>query len=321
MKSTSKLVLLLALSAGMLRAQAQTYPTRPVRFIISFPPGGPTDIIGRMATDALSRSWGVQVLPDNRAGAGGNLGQELCAKSKPDGYTICMFTLAHSVAPSIYTELKYDALKDFVHVSLLAALPNMLHTHPSLPVKTVQDLVKLAKARPGAMFYASAGNGTSPHMMMEQFKMLAGINIVHVPYKGPEVFLIDQIAGRVEVGFTTAIVVLPYAQRGKLRGLAVSTRERLPAVPELPTMEQAGVKGFDGSAWNAVVMPAGTPREIVAKVSEVLIKMMHALETKGRITAMGGIAIGSTPEEFLAYLKTDMARWASVAKAAKIKID
>lgn len=309
------------LSAGAPLAQAQGYPVKPVRFIINFPPGGPTDIVGRMAADTLARSWGVQVVADNRGGAGGNIGAELCAKSAPDGYTLCMFTVAQSIAPSIYSKLAYDPVKDFAHVTLLATLPSLLMVHPSVPAKNVQELVKLAKAKPGALSYASTGNGTSPHMLMEMFKMLAGINLVHIPYKGAAPAMIDQISGQVEAGFSTAIAALPYVQQGKVRALAISTRERFPPLPDLPTMEQAGVKGFEGSSWNAVVMPAGTPREVVTRINQELVKLMHTPETKERMMAMGGIAIGSSPEEFVAYLKADMERWAKVAQAAKVKLD
>jgi len=309
------------LSAGAPLAQAQGYPVKPVRFIINFPPGGPTDIVGRMAADTLARSWGVQVVADNRGGAGGNIGAEMCARSAPDGYTLCMFTVAQSIAPSIYSKLPYDPVKDFAHVTLLATLPSLLMVHPSVPAKNVQELIRLAKAKPGALSYASTGNGTSPHMLMEMFKMLAGINMVHIPYKGAAPAMIDQISGQVEVGFSTAIAALPYVQQGKVRALAVSTRERFPPLPDLPTMEQAGVKGFEGSSWNAVVMPAGTPREIVTKINQELAKLMRLPATRERMTAMGGIAIGSSPEEFVAYLKADMARWAKVAQAAKVKLD
>jgi tripartite-type tricarboxylate transporter receptor subunit TctC len=309
------------LSAGAPLAQAQGYPVKPVRFIINFPPGGPTDIVGRMAADTLARSWGVQVVADNRGGAGGNIGAEMCARSAPDGYTLCMFTVAQSIAPSIYSKLAYDPVKDFAHVTLLATLPSLLMVHPSVPAKNVQELVKLAKAKPGTLSYASTGNGTSPHMLMEMFKMLAGINLVHIPYKGAAPAMIDQISGQVEAGFSTAIAALPYVQQGKVRALAISTRERFPPLPDLPTMEQAGVKGFEGSSWNAVVMPAGTPREIVTRINRELVKLMHTPETKERMIAMGGIAIGSSPEEFVAYLKADMERWAKVAQAAKVKLD
>ena len=321
MKFACKFALSAMLSACMLHAQAQTYPAKPVRFIINFPPGGPTDIMGRLGADALSKSWGVQVVADNRGGAGGNIGFELCAKSPPDGYTLCMMTVAQSIAPSIYTKLAFDPLRDFTQVTLMAILPSLLMVHPSVPAKNVKELVALARAKPGALTYASTGNGTSPHMMMEMFRSLAGINMVHVPYKGASPAMIDQISGQIEVAFSTAIAALPFVQQGKVRAIAVSTRERFPPLPDLPTMEQSGVKGFDASSWNGVVMPAGTPRDVVTKVNAELVKMLKSPEMKERILQQGGIAQGSSPEEFTAFVKIEVAKWAKVAQAAKVRLD
>lgn len=185
---------------------AQVYPAKPVRIIIPFPPGGPTDLMGRLAADRLTRAWGVQVVADNRPGAGGNIGTEVCAKSPPDGYTLCMLTVAQSISPGIYKKLGFDPIKDFAHVTLMAILPSLLTTHPALPVKNVKELVALAKARPGQLIYASTGNGTSPHMLMEMFKWMAGVNMVHVPYRGQAPSVIDQISGQIELAFNTAII-------------------------------------------------------------------------------------------------------------------
>ena len=258
MKIITRLVLSAVVCAGICPAHAQTYPAKPVRFIVPFPPGGPTDIMGRMAAQRLTEAWGVQVVADNRGGAGGNIGSELCAKSPPDGYTICMLTVAQSMSPGIYPRLPFDPLKDFAPVTLMATLPSLLMAHPSLPVKNVKELVALAKAKPGMLTYASTGNGTSPHMLMEMFKWMAGVNLVHVPYKGAAPAIIDQISGQIDVAFSTAIAALPFVQQGKVRALAISTQERFPPMPDLPTVEQGGVKGFDGSSWTGVVMPAGS---------------------------------------------------------------
>ena len=301
---------------------AQNYPAKPVRFIIPFPPGGPTDIMGRLAAQRLTEAWGVQVVADNRAGAGGNIGAELCAKSPPDGYTICMLTVAQSISPSIYPRLGFDPLKDFAPVTLMATLPSLLMVHPSLPVKNVKELVTLAKAKPGVLTYASTGNGTSPHMLMEMFKWMAGgINLVHVPYKGASPAMIDQISGQIDVAFSTAIAALPFVQQGKVRAIAVSTRERFSPLPDLPTIEQGGIKGFDGSSWQGVVMPANTPRDMVVKVNAELAKMLKAPDMKEKILQQGGIASGSSPEEFMAFLKAETDKWAKVAKAARIRLE
>jgi len=316
-------MLLSAVAAGVLAgaASAQSYPARPVRVIIPFPPGGPTDIIGRMVADTLSRSFGVQYVADNRAGAGGNIGFDLCAKSPPDGYTICMMTVAQSIAPSIYKKLPFDPLKDFAPVTLMALLPSMLTTHPSLPVKNVRELVALAKSRPGQLIYASTGNGTSPHMLMEMFKWMTGTNMVHVPYKGQAPAVVDQIAGQVQLAFNTAIGVMPHVRAGKLKALAISTKERFPPLPGLPTVAESGVPGFDGSSWNGVVMPAGVPREIVMKTNEALAKSLQVPETRERLLALGAMASGNTPDEFAAFIKAEMEKWAKVARAADIKLD
>ncbi len=302
-------------------AFAQAYPNKAVRVIIPFPPGGPTDIIGRMVVDTLSKSFGVQYIADNRAGAGGNIGFDLCAKSPADGYTICIMTIAQSISPSIYQKLPFDPIKDFAPVTLMALLPSMLTTHPSLPVKNVKELVALAKSKPGQLIYASTGNGTSPHMLMEMFKWMTGTSMVHVPYKGQAPAVIDQIAGQVQLAFNTAIGVVPHVNAGKLKPLAISTKDRFPTMPELPTVAESGVKGFDGSSWNGVVMPVGVPRDIVMKTNEALAKGLKMPEARERLLALGAMPSGNTPEEFAAFIRIEKEKWAKVAKAANIKLD
>lgn len=322
MKIAIRLALTMMLGMAALNAHAQTYPAKPVRFIVPFPPGGPTDIMGRLAAQRLTEAWGVQVVADNRAGAGGNIGSELCAKSPPDGYTICMMTVAQSISPSIYPKLGFDPLKDFAPVTLMATLPSLLMVHPSLPVKNVKELVALAKAKPATLTYASTGNGTSPHMLMEMFKWMAGgIDLVHVPYKGASPAMIDQISGQIDVAFSTAIAALPFVQQGKVRAIAVSTKDRFAPLPDLPTVEQGGIKGYDGSSWQGVVMPANTPRDMVAKANAELVKMLKSPDMREKILLQGGIAIGNTPDEFGAYIKSEIDKWAKVAKAAKVRVE
>ena len=320
MKARQMALAVIALAAAG-ETHAQTYPAKPVRFIIPFPPGGPTDIMGRLASQRLTEAWGVQVVADNRAGAGGNIGAELCAKSPPDGYTICMMTVAQSISPSVYPRLGFDPLQDFAPVTLMATLPSLLMVHPSLPVKNIRELAALAKAKPGILTYASTGNGSSPHMLMEMFKWMAGVNLVHVPYKGAAPAIIDQISGQIDVAFSTAIAALPFVQQGKVRAIAVSTKERFPPLPDLPTVEQGGVKGFEGSSWQGVVMPARTPRDMVAKVHAELAKMLKSADMKEKILQQGGFASGNSPEEFSAFIKNEIDKWAKVAKAAKIRIE
>jgi tripartite-type tricarboxylate transporter receptor subunit TctC len=298
---------------------AQNYPTRPVRFIIPFPPGGPTDILGRIVAARLSEAWSVQVVADNRPGAGGNIGTEQCAKSPADGYTACMLSIAQTISPSIYPKLPFDPSRDFAHVTLLATLPSLLVVHPSLPARNVKGLVALAKAQPGALNYASGGAGTSSQMLMELFKLHAGVNIVHVPYKGTGPALVDQIAGIIEVAFSTVIAAQPYVDAGRLRALAISTKERFPRVPGVPTVAESGVKDFDGGSWQGYIMPAGTPRDIVSKVNQDLVRMLRAPDTRERILAMGGIVLPQTPEQFTAFVQAETAKWAKVVKAARIR--
>jgi len=307
------------LCAGM--AHAETYPARPVRFIIPFPPGGPTDIVARLAGERLSRVWNVQVVADNRPGGGGNIGTEQCARAAADGYTMCMFSIAQSISPAIYSKLAFDPVHDFAHVTLLATLPSLLVVHPSLGVNTVRELIALANSRPGQLNYASGGSGTSSHLLMEMFNQQAGVTMTHVTYKGTGPALVDQLSGVIDLAFSTAIAVQPYVQSGKLRALGVSTRERLSTLPDVPTVDEAGLKGFDGGSWQGIVMPAGTPREIVNTVSTEFVKILHAPDMKDRIVGMGGIALGTTPEEFTAFLKEEVEKWARVAKAAKVSIE
>jgi tripartite-type tricarboxylate transporter receptor subunit TctC len=315
---------LLALACAILFpsfALAQAYPAKPLRMIIPFPPGGPTDLMGRMAADRLGKGLGVQVIPDNRGGAGGNIGFELCAKSPPDGYTVCMMTVAQSISPGIYRKLGYDLSKDFAFVTLMATLPSMLTAHPTFPAKSVKDVIAVAKSRPGQIIYSSTGNGTSPHMLMEMFKWMTGVNMVHVPYKGQAQSVIDQISGQIQLAFNTAVTVLPHVKDGKLKPIAISTKERFPPMPDLPTVAEGGVKDYDASSWQGVVMPAGTPREIVARVYQELAAMLKAPETRERFLAQGALASGMPPEEFAAFVRREAEKWAKVGKAAKVQVD
>jgi len=311
----------LALAQATSTSSGQAYPAKPIRMIIPFPPGGPTDLMGRIAADRLGKGLGVQVIPDNRGGAGGNIGFELCAKSPADGYTVCMMTVAQSISPGIYRKLGYDLARDFSFVTLMATLPSMLTTHPSFPAKNVKEVIAIAKSRPGQIIYSSTGNGTSPHMLMEMFKYMAGVDMVHVPYKGQAQSVIDQISGQIQLAFNTAVTVLPHVKEKKLKPIAISTRERFPPMPDLQTVEEGGVKGYDGSSWQGVVMPAGTPREIVTRVYKELATMLKAPDTREKFLAQGALASGMQPEEFTAFVKREAEKWSKVAKAAKVQVD
>ncbi len=301
-------------------AQAQ-YPSKTVRFIIPFPPGGPTDIMGRMATDILSKGTGQQFVPDNRGGAGGNIGADLCAKAPADGYTLCMITAAQGVSPAIYRKMSYDPVKDLATITLMASLPSLLTVHPALPAKNVKELLVLAKAKPDSMSYASTGNGSSPHMLMEMFKFMAGVKMVHVPYKGQAPAVVDQISGQVQLAFNTAITVLPQVEVKRLRAIAVSSKERFPPLPDLQTVEEGGVAGFDGGSWQGVGAPAGTPPEIIRRVNTILVNELKTPNMREQMLKRGALVSANTPEEFSTFLKAEIARWTKVAKAGNISID
>jgi len=301
-------------------AQAQ-YPAKTVRFIIPFPPGGPTDIMGRMATDILSKATGQQFVPDNRGGAGGNIGAELCARAPADGYTLCMITAAQGVSPAIYKKMTYDPVKDLAAITLMASLPSLLTVHPALPAKNVRELLTIAKAKPDGLSYASTGNGSSPHMLMEMFKFMTGVKMVHVPYKGQAPAVVDQISGQVQLAFNTAITVLPQVETKRLRAIAVSSKERFPPMPDLQTVEEGGVKDFDGGSWQGVGAPAGTPPEIIRRVNALLVNELKTPNMRDQMIKRGAIVSANTPEEFSAFLKAEIARWTKVAKAGNISID
>lgn len=312
-------VLAAALWFVALGCPAQSFPSKPVRIIVPWPPGGTTDILGRMAAARLTEVWGVQTIVDNRPGAGGNLGFDLCAKSPADGHVMCIMTVAQTISPSIYNKLGFDVLGDFSHVTLMAMVPSLLLVHPSLPAKNVKEFIALARAKPGALNYASTGKGTSPHMMMEMFKTMTRTNLVHIPYKGVSLGMIDQISGLVECSFGTAIGALPYVKQGKVRPLAVSTKTRFPPLAELPTLDEAGVRGFDASSWTGMSMPARTPRDVVQKTNTELVRMLKAPEMREKLLGMGGVVVADTPDEFTAFVKQDVERWAKVANAADMK--
>jgi tripartite-type tricarboxylate transporter receptor subunit TctC len=320
-KSLQGLVVAALVAAFPFTASAQQYPAKAVRFIIPFPPGGPTDIMGRMATDILSKATGQQFVPDNRGGAGGNIGADMCAKAPADGYTLCMITAAQGVSPAIYKKMSYDPVKDLATITLMASLPSLLTVHPALPAKTVKEVLALAKAKPDSLSYASTGNGSSPHMLMEMFKFMTGVKMVHVPYKGQAPAVVDQISGQVQLAFNTAISVLPQVEAGRLRPIAISSKDRFPPMPNLPTVEEGGVKGFDGGSWQGVGAPAGTPVEIIRRVNTILVNELKTPNMRDQMLKRGGLVSANSPEEFSAFLKAEIARWTKVARAANISID
>ena len=313
-------VLGIVCSTGTLAQPA--YPTKAIRMVVPFPPGGTTDILARVAAQKITEATGQQVIVDNRPGAGGNIGTEVVAKAAPDGYLLLAdpgSTL--TVNPSLFSKLPFDPLKDFAPVTIIAAVPNLLVVHPSLPVRSVKELIALAKSRPGQLNYASTGAGQSTHLSMELFKLSAGVEMTHIPYKGSSPALFDLLAGQVPLMFDNMPSSLPYVQAGRLRALAVSTLKRAPALPSLATVAESGLPGFEVSVWFGVLAPAGTPREIVTRLNAIIVKALASPDTRERLAGQGAEPIGNTPEEFTAQMQRDLVKWAKVVKGAGIKLD
>ena len=303
-------------------AGAQPYPSlRPVRLIVPTGPGGGTDLVGRVIAQKLTKSMGQSFVVDNRGGAGTTLGTELAAKSPPDGYTLVLEHVSLAFNQSYYRKLPYDAQKDFAPIALAAIQPYIVTVHPSLPAKTVRELVALARARPGAIAYGSGGPGSGPFMGAELLKYTTKTNLLHVPYRGAGLAFNDLISGQVQVMVATASLALPHTAAGRVRALAVTSAKRIPARPELPTVAESGVPGFDFSTWYGVLAPAGTPRAIVEKLNEEITRIMDDPETRGRFAGEGLEALKSTPAEFAAFIARDVEKWAQVVKATGLHAD
>jgi tripartite-type tricarboxylate transporter receptor subunit TctC len=304
------------------RALGQGYPSKAVQIVVPFAPGGATDIVARLVAAKLNERLGQPVVIENRPGAGGNIGAAVAAKAAPDGYTMFMGTIStHAINPSLYAKLGYDPVRDFAPVSLLTSVPLVLVVHPGLGARSIKDVIALAKAKPGELTYASPGAGTALHLAGELFKTLAGVDIVHVPYKGSAPALTDVMAGRVSLMFDTSLSALPHVKGGKLHALAVTTARRSPMLPELPTVTEAGVPGFEVSAWNGVLVPAGTPRDVVGRLATEIAAIMKLPDVRDRLGAQGAEAIGSTPDEFARYIAAETAKWAVVVRASGARVD
>lgn len=301
---------------------AQDYPTRPIRFIVPFAPGGGTDVLARIVAPRMSESLGKHVIVENRTGAGGNLATEQVAKAPPDGYTMLLAYIGPiSVSPSLYAKLAFDPVKDFSAVSLMATIPLVLVVHPSLPVKSVRELISLARSRPDQITYGSAGGGTAQQLAGELFKLLTGTKLLGVPYRGGAPAAVAVITGEVDVLFTGALGVFPHIKSGRLRALAVTTSERLASVPELPTVAEAGVRGFEVVSWNGVVVPAGTPAAIVQRLNSSINDALRTPEVRQWLSSEGLQVVASTPQQFEQFIKSEIAKWAKVVRAAGIKAE
>ena len=308
-------------STELRTGSGQAYPSKPIRVIVAFPPGGIADFAARSVSQKLSESLGVPVVAENRPGAGGITGAEVVAKSAPDGYTLLVTSISHTINPSVRKNLPFDAVRDFAPVTLIADAPNFLVVHPSLPARSVKELAALARARPGQITYASSGAGTSTHLSGELFKSLARIDIVHVPYKGGGPAVIDLIGGHVLMMFSTLPSVLQQVRGGKLRGLAVTGSRRFPASPEFPTMIEAGIPGFEVSGWSGMFAPAGTPREAVERLAGETARILRAPELKERFFVQGAEPVGNSPEEFAAFVRSEIAKWKKVVEASGMRAD
>ena len=308
--------------AAIAGAQAPAYPTKPIRLVVPFPAGGATDILAREVAKHLTDAWGQSVVVDNRPGAGGNIGSELVAKAAPDGYTLEMGTVGtHAINASLYSKMPYDHVRDFVPVILVAGVPNVLEVNPALPVNSVQELIAYAKANPGKLNFASSGSGTSIHLSGELFKVMAGVQMTHVPYKGSAPALQDLLGGQVQLMFDNLPPSLPQIKAGKLRALAVTSAGRAPALPDTPTVAEAGLPGFEASSWFGVLAPAGTPPEIVNKLNAEIAKWLASPGAKEKLANVGANIAGGTPEDFARHIQAETAKWAKVVKESGAKVD
>ena len=302
-------------------SSGQAFPGRPVRMVAAFAPGGSVDVVARLLAQKLSESWGQQVVVDNRPGAGGNVSAEIVARAPNDGHTIYICSASFVVNPSLYGKTLYDPVRDFAPVSLVSLVQNVLVAHPALPAKSVNELVALAKSKPGQINYASTGSGTSGHLVMELFKSMSGIDLVHVPYKVIGQAQADLMGGQVSLWFPTAPGALPHIQAGRMRALAVAGAKRSSTLPELPTMSEAGVPGFEASTWYALLAPAGTPRHIVAKLNGDVVKILKQPEVHGRLTAMAIEIVGGSPDELARHIRSEIPKWARVVKQSGARVD
>ena len=309
-----------ALASRIPAAIAQSYPSKPIRYVVPFAAGaGVLDIMARIVSQHLGTSLGQQVVVDNRPGAGGNVGAEIAAKAAPDGYTMLMGNTALVVSPFLFAKLLFDPLTDFVPVTQVNSAPLLLVVHPSLPVKSVAELVAYAKARPGKLNYGSGGIGTTPFLATELFKSLAGIDVVHVPYKGGAPALADLVAGQLSFMIENVPGTLPFVKDGKLRALAITSRQRLALVPEVPTMIEAGVADYEMIGWNGIFLPKGTPAEINTRLNADLVKVLGTAEMKGQLGKLGAEPVGGSPQQFGAFVQAESQRWGKIIKDLGIK--
>jgi tripartite-type tricarboxylate transporter receptor subunit TctC len=321
MPSRRDLLLGAALSIAAPQLRAQTFPSKPIKLVVPYSPGGGADTTARLIAPKLQEAFGETVVIDNRPGAGGVIGDDAVAKAAPDGHTLLIGAFAHAVNPSLLAKMPFRTPDDFAPISLLVTVPELLVITPSHPARTVADLVAMAKGQPGKLFYASSGNGSAQHLAAELFKLRTGTEIGHVPYKGGAPAVADVAAGHVPFYFGNMSSALPQARAGRVRALAVTSPQRSPAAPEVPTLAEAGVKDCEISEWNALLAPAGTPPAVLERLQVEVAKIMRMDDIKAKFADLGADAVGSTPQELAAFLRREMVKWAEVVKAANIKIE
>ena len=302
-------------------ANAQSYPNKPVRVVVPYPPGGPTDIVARVLFQQVSEATGQQFLVDNRAGAGGNIGAEIVAKSPADGYTLLIGTTAHAINMSLFKNLSYDVQKDFAPVSLLTQGPLVLVAHPQFPANSIKEVIELAKSKSGGLNFASSGNGQSTHLSAELFNTMAGIKMAHVPYKGSAPALTDVMSGQVDVMFDTTLSAMPFVKAGKLKALGLTSPVRSPAAPDVPTIAESGLPGYEVFAWNGVFVPAGTPKAIIQQLNGQIRKAMLLPQVKDKFSAQGFAASWNSPENFGVFVKNEVDKWSRTVKASGATLD
>ena len=314
-------LLLLALAVDHAFAQGTAYPAKPVRIVVPSSPGGGTDILARLLAQKLTENLGQQFVVENRPGAGQIIGIEAVARSAPDGYTLLMAASAIVINEVLYKKPPYDTLRDFAPITLGASLPNILVVHPALPAKSVRELIALAKARPGMLNYSSAGSGTSPHLSMELFRIMSGITLTHIPYKGTGPATVDLVAGQVQLSMPNVLTALPQIKGGKLRALGVTSAKRASGLPDIPAIAEAGVPGYEAIQWYGLLAPAGTSRDVANKLQSETAKILVLQEVKERLAADGADAVGNRPQEFAAYIKAEIDKWSKVVKAGGIILE
>ena len=300
----------------------QAYPAKAIRIVVPFPPGGTSDILARTIGPKLSAEWGQAVVVDNRPGAAGNIAAEHVASSSGDGYTLFITTVGiHAIHPSLYSKLPYDAIRDFTPITNLVMLPTVLTVHPSVPVRSVKELIALAKKRPGDLHYSSAGSGSQPHLTAEMFKTMAKVDLLHVPYKGAAQQLTDLVAGHVALTFATAPSAVPFIKSGQMRAIGVSSGKRAAALPDVPTIAEAGVPGYEAVGWNGMVGPANMSAPVLEKISTTVVRMFRMRDVTERMISLSAEPITTTPAEFGAYIKAEIVKWAKVVKDSGAKLD